>query len=60
MNSNSVHFKAFLRNDNNCEARRFVIEDPSVVTNYEYMKEKLRMVYPVIRETIFRITWKGN
>lgn len=59
MNSNVVHFKAFLRTDNNLEARRFFIEDPSVVTNYEYMKEKLRMVYPVLRDIIFRVTWKG-
>lgn len=56
----AVHFKVFLTDGDNTEARRFTVDDASVVTNFLFMKEKLYMVFPVLRESTFRITWRDQ
>lgn len=60
MANGAVQFKAFLRDENSVEARRFSIDDPSIAFSYICMKEKLQHIYPVLEEVIFKITWKGN
>lgn len=60
MSNNAINFKVFLRDENNLEARRFTVEDASAITNFMFMKEKLQMVFPVLREATFRVTWKDG
>merc|ERR1711953_1144305 len=52
----NVSFKVFLKNDNEQEVRRFVI-DKNVSTSYEYLLEKLRVVFPQIQGSVFTVGW---
>jgi len=60
MASNVVSFKVFLRSNGTTEARRFAIDDVSVLTSFLFINEKLRVVFPTLRGNVFKITWKGN
>lgn len=56
---NSVPFKVFLvQNDIETEIRRFSVSK-DVVTSYVYLKQKLEMVFPSLREHPFIISWRG-
>merc|ERR1711994_1028118 len=52
----NVSFKVFLKNDNEQEVRRFVI-DKNVSTSYEYLLEKLRVVFPQLQGAVFSVCW---
>ena len=52
----NVSFKVFLKNDNEQEVRRFVI-DKNVSTSYDYLLEKLRVVFPQIQGSVFTVCW---
>merc|ERR1711963_1268300 len=52
----NVSFKVFLKNSEEQEVRRFVI-DKNVSTSYEYLLEKLRVVFPQIQGSSFTVAW---
>ena len=52
----NVSFKVFLKNDNEQEVRRFVI-DKNVSTSYDYLLEKLRVVFPQLQGSVFSVCW---
>merc|ERR1712154_536820 len=52
----NVSFKVFLKNDNEQEVRRFVI-DKNVSTSYDYLLEKLRVVFPQLQGAVFSVCW---
>merc|ERR1712173_86447 len=52
----NVSFKVFLKNDNEQEVRRFVI-DKNVSTSYDYLLEKLRVVFPQLQGCVFSVCW---
>merc|ERR1712154_324023 len=52
----NVSFKVFLKNDNEEEVRRFVI-DKNVSTSYDYLLEKLRVVFPQLQGAVFSVCW---
>ncbi|XP_073988643.1 uncharacterized protein isoform X2 [Rhodnius prolixus] len=57
---NSVPFKVFLvQNDIETEIRRFSVSK-DVVTSYVYLKQKLEMVFPSLREHPFIISWRDR
>jgi len=60
MNHGIINFKIFLRNGATTEARRFSVDDASVITNFLFMKEKIQTVFPVLREAVYKVTWKDS
>merc|ERR1711963_475545 len=52
----NVSFKVFLKNSEEQEVRRFVI-DKNVSTSYDYLLEKLRVVFPQIQGSSFTVAW---
>jgi len=52
----NVSFKVFLKKNEEQEVRRFVI-DKNVSTSYDYLVEKLRVVFPQIQESVFTVGW---
>ena len=59
MASNAVNLKVFLRSDDLSEAKRFSIEDASILKSFLFFKEKLQIMFPRLRENVFQVTWKG-
>lgn len=55
--TNVMNLKIFLKDDNVNEARRISV-DASVATSFIFMKEKLQTVFPFLRNSSFKITWK--
>lgn len=56
---NSISFKVYIleNNDESVEVRRFEV-DQGVVTNYDYIRERLQYVFPRLRGKVFKILWK--
>ncbi|KAK5639105.1 hypothetical protein RI129_011597 [Pyrocoelia pectoralis] len=54
---NIMNLKIFLKADNTVEVRRVTV-DASVATSFLFMKEKLQTVFPILRNSAFKITWK--
>jgi len=52
----NVSFKVFLKKSEEQEVRRFVI-DKNVSTSYDYLVEKLRVVFPQIQGSLFTVGW---
>jgi sequestosome 1 len=52
----NVSFKVFLKKSDEQEVRRFVI-DKNVSTSYDYLLEKLRVVFPQIQGSVFTVGW---
>jgi hypothetical protein len=55
----TVSFKVFLQNEGANEVRRFGI-DRDVVTSFNYLREKLRAVFPSLLGRDFTVAWRGN
>lgn len=54
---NAMNLKIFLKGDTSDEVRRITV-DASVATSYIFMKEKLQSVFPNLRNSPFKITWR--
>jgi len=52
----NVSFKVYLKNIEEQEVRRFVI-DKNVSTSFDYLLEKLRVVFPQIQGSSFTVGW---
>merc|ERR1712013_828995 len=50
----SVSFKVVLKDEN--EWRRFVV-DKEVSTSFSYLQEKMSLVFPLLKQKIFTISW---
>lgn len=58
----TVTIKAYLYNNweqDAVEIRRFTVEQ-DVAASYDYLVEKLRTVFPSLREAVFDIYWEGK
>jgi hypothetical protein len=55
----TVSFKVFLQNEGANEVRRFGI-DRDVVSSFNYLREKLRVVFPSLHGCDFTVAWRGN
>lgn len=56
--SNSVSLKIYLMEGKNIiEVRRFEV-DHGVITNYDYIRERLKIAIPSLREKIFKLLWE--
>lgn len=57
---NTVSLKVYLmEGKTNIEVRRFEV-DHGVITNYDYIRERLQMAIPSLRDKIFRLLWQGE
>jgi len=54
-----VSFKVFLKNNDEQEVRRFVI-DKNVSTSFDYLVGKLRVVFPQIQSSAFTVGWTDD
>jgi len=52
----NVSFKVFLKNKEEQEVRRFVI-DKNVSTSFDYLVGKLRVIFPQIQASVFTVGW---
>jgi len=52
----NVSFKVYLKNQEEQEVRRFVI-DKNVSTSFEYLVGKLRVIFPQIQRSVFTVGW---
>merc|ERR1711971_142739 len=52
----NVSFKVFLKNKEEQEVRRFVI-DKNVSTSFDYLVGKLRVIFPQIQGSVFTVGW---
>jgi len=52
----NVSFKVFLKNKDEQEVRRFVI-DKNVSTSFDYLVGKLRVIFPQIQASVFTVGW---
>jgi len=55
----NVSFKVFLKNKDEQEVRRFVI-DKNVSTSFDYLVGKLRVVFPQIQGSEFTVGWTDD
>ena len=55
----NVSFKVFLKNKDEQEVRRFVI-DKNVSTSFDYLVGKLRVVFPQIQGSVFTVSWTDD
>ncbi|PSN41051.1 hypothetical protein C0J52_24827 [Blattella germanica] len=54
---NTVSFKVYLENEGSKEVRRFGI-DGAVVSSFNYLKEKLQVVFPCLQGREFTVSWR--
>ena len=57
--ADNVSFKAFLKdqeNEEENEFRRFSV-DRNVSTSFSYLEEKLKVVFPQLKQRIFSVSW---
>ena len=60
MSVGSIQVKAYLNWTNNePEIRRFLV-DSDASTNYEYLLEKIRTVYPCLKREDIQLFWRGK
>jgi len=55
----NVSFKVFLKNKEEQEVRRFVI-DKNVSTSFDYLVSKLRVIFPQIQGSVFTVGWTDD
>jgi len=55
----NVSFKVFLKNNDEQEVRRFVI-DKNVSTSFDYLVGKLRVIFPQIQRSEFTVGWTDD
>lgn len=55
----TVSFKVFLQNEGANEVRRFGI-DRDVVSSFNYLREKLRVVFPSLHGCDFTVAWRDT
>jgi len=55
----NVSFKVYLKNQEEQEVRRFVI-DKNVSTSFEYLVGKLRVIFPQIQRSVFTVGWTDD
>jgi hypothetical protein len=55
----TLSFKLFLQIEGGTEVRRINI-DLDVVSGFNYLREKLRAVFPLLYKHDFTMAWKGN
>jgi len=55
----NVSFKVYLKNQEEQEVRRFVI-DKNVSTSFEYLVGKLRVIFPQIQTSVFTVGWTDD
>jgi len=55
----NVSFKVFLKNKEEQEVRRFVI-DKNVSTSFDYLVGKLRVIFPQIQRSEFTVGWTDD
>jgi len=54
-----VSFKVFLKNKEEQEVRRFLI-DKNVSTSFDYLVGKLRVIFPQIQASVFTVGWTDD
>jgi len=54
--ADTVSYKGYLNINNDQEVRRFMV-DKSAASSYDYLVEKIRTVFPSIRNKIVKISW---
>ncbi len=54
--ADTVSYKGYLNINNEKEVRRFMV-DKSAASSYDYLVEKIRTVFPSIRNKIVKISW---
>jgi len=55
----NVSFKVYLKNKEEQEVRRFVI-DKNVSTSFDYLVGKLRVIFPQIQASVFTVGWTDD
>lgn len=59
MSNSGINFKAYYVDGENSEVKRFFV-DNDTVTSFLFMEEKLKCVFPSLKNGDFRINWKGK